>query len=88
MPFEKAFIIAMKNPTFAAHFNKVTMAHNRFKANPTARGEKVDRLIFIVDGEYFYYGFDGFEIVQGKLKWFVAEWMAEQGKGLLIREPY
>lgn len=88
MTFNKAFIIASKNPTFCVHLNKVTKAYERFKANPSVRGEKVDRLIFIVDGEYFYYGFNGIEIEQGKLKWFVAEWMAERGKGLLIRDPY
>ena len=88
MTTRKALSIAMKNPTFIMHHDKVHKVVNYLKANPRAHVARVERLIFIVDGEYFYYGFNGREVEFGKYNYHTSLWLAEQGKGLLIREPY
>ncbi len=65
MTARQAFKIAMSNPEFLAHHKIVKNAEIQYKVFPLA-AKKTRCLHFWVDGEAFYYGFDGCEIQLGK----------------------
>ena len=86
MTAKKAAQIAMCNPDFVKHHTKVQAANIQYAINPD-KAEKTACLMFWVDGECFYYGFDGCEVKLGKYGRTKANWLAEQGYGLVIRNP-
>lgn len=87
MTAKQAVKIAMENPAFVAHHTKVQAANIRFAQNPESFVEKTGCLMFWVDGECFFYGFDGCQVKLGKYSTIKANWLAEKGYGLVIRNP-
>ena len=84
MTFKKAYQIAMNHPGFRNHVNTVTAATIQAAINPEATNT-TPCLVFIVDDEYFYYGFDGCEIQKGKYSPKAAARFRDNGFGLPIR---
>lgn len=86
MTAKNAVKIAMENPEFVKHHTAVQAANIQFAINPHA-AKATGCLMFWVDGECFYYGFDGCNIQLGKYSKIKANWIAEHGYGLIIRNP-
>ena len=79
MTTNNAFRIAMKNEEFVKHHEKV----QRYAEEH--REHNGPCLVFVVDDEYFYYGYDGCEVVKGKYRPKVADRFRKDGFGLVIR---
>ena len=77
MTITKAFSIAMKNPVFNRHYHNVMEA----KAN----GTQSSCMIFAIDGECFYYGFDGVKLQKGKHTEKQSAYLLIHGMAYIIR---
>ena len=84
MTFKKAFQIATNHPGFQNHVRSVAEAEARAAIFPEETST-TPCLVFVVDDEYFYYGFDGCEIQKGKYSPEAAARCRENGFGLPIR---
>ena len=84
MTAKKAALIAMSNKEFVEHHTAVQTANIQFAFNPNA-ARSTSCLAFIVDGEYFVYGFDGCEVVLKKASPKATRKFKEYGIGLFIR---
>lgn len=84
MTARKAASIAMCNPEFVKHHTAVQAANIQAAINPNGNYATAT-LCFIVDGEYFVYGFDGCEVVLCKSNKTSSKYFEDRGIGLLIR---
>ena len=77
MKVKDAIAVAMGNEEFVKHFN--------FVAKCIELGETSPCLVFVVDGEFFGYGFDGFKLYQHKYSEKASNRFSKKHFGLVIR---
>lgn len=77
MTFKEALIIARDNEIFRKHFDEVMTA--KFHKIPTAC------MVFAVDGECFYFGFDGVDLSKGKHTEKRSRQLIDRNEALIIR---
>lgn len=84
MTTREAFKIAMSNTEFQAHHKAVKNAEKQYMVFPLA-AKKTRCLHFWIDGEAFYYGFDGCETQLGKHSKSFTQHVDPNEYGIIIR---
>lgn len=77
MKFKDAFKIAMGNDSFRKHHENVVKSVDA--------GVHTGCMIFAIDGECFYYGFDGVDLHKGRMTERRSEILLSRNECLIIR---